>query len=465
MTTRSTARRSFVSRVIVIVMAPAFWMERAHGRWRLALITLYTLVAAVIGMLMWREASLRAIPNVPDPFDVDERTLASHDDNQNAFHYYRKACIAFRPNPLVVAHVNDRAFAARASASWSELWTDIDPDLRRWKDRNADALRLWRTGTEQRVAVDSRIETPYSREWSDWDQLFVWYGFPTLVRIEAARLEARGEMSEAWTWYRALLRSFRHIRAGSSLEQNRWYDVELTCQKDARVAIESWTSNSKTDTALVRRALADVESLDDLPVSESRALRELYRATLQRLNAPSADVRAQVREELERRRGPEAWYSRAPGIAWLHELSFNEPERSRRVARHIFTNWNSYVRRDAFRRSDFVSRTSSIAGKNGLTLTLFEPAATSAPPGGPTPEPPVVAWYASTLYLSRCLPDIQLFAAAELLGRRNQRRLVEVLVNELYRRDHGVVPDEITEEILERYRSSSRSHPARPPGS
>lgn len=463
----STARprRSVLNRIVAIVAAPAIWLERSRGRWRLVLIALYGILAAVLGMLVWREASVRAIPNVADPFDGIATNAASFDENQNAFHFYAQACATLRRLPMREGDPDGRGSAARALVCWAKVWSDIDPELKKWKDQNAEALRLWRTGAEQNFAADTPIETPEGPQWRGWDELAVWIGFPTLVRIEAARLEAQGEMSDAWAWYRALLRSYRHIGASGPFDRNQTYLVEFRSQKDVRSAIQLWASDPRTDAALIRRALADVDSLDTLTVDELALLRAFYRTTQQHLNAPSPDVRARVREELENRRGSQDWYSHAPGVEWLHEFSFHEPERSRRVARHIFQNWRAYVRLTPSQRADFVSRTATIPGTNWLSLTLFEPADTSAPPGGPPAQSPIVGWYESTLYLRRVLPDIHSYAVTDALRRSNQRRLVDILVGELYRRDHGVDPEDITDEMLKHYRSSAKTPEARPPGS
>jgi hypothetical protein len=50
----ATTRPRSASLLGRVLLAPAFWLERARGRKRLALAALYLVVLAVAGLLIWQ---------------------------------------------------------------------------------------------------------------------------------------------------------------------------------------------------------------------------------------------------------------------------------------------------------------------------------------------------------------------------------------------------------------------------
>src|SRR5262249_16742997 len=155
----STATRpSLSSKILRVVLAPAFWLERAKGRKRVGLVALYALVAVVVGLLPGRESSLNGLPDIGDPFDVDEFGEVAVPDDENAIVLYRQAAAALgrAPEPMW----SDLAGFLRGKTSVPS------PEVLSYLDENREALNLWRRGTERPRALyvrpkDLALDTPF----------------------------------------------------------------------------------------------------------------------------------------------------------------------------------------------------------------------------------------------------------------------------------------------------------------
>jgi hypothetical protein len=142
-----------------------------------------------------------------------------------------------------------------------------------------------------------------------------------LALAEGARLQSKGDLSGAWNHYRAALRAGRHLgqRAGWSA---RSAGIELV-QREAIDRIVSWADQPKIDHDLLKTAIADVEALDAMTPPDWLTMRYEYLDCLDRL---ANSTPGQRRPELR-------------GSQQLDAFFRNEPERSCRVLRLIFTNW------------------------------------------------------------------------------------------------------------------------------
>src|ERR1700716_2472904 len=88
-TSASTDR--LLSRPLRLFLMPLYWLERARGRRRLALLLAYGLVAAALGLLTWRVACLNSLPDVGDPPDLATLRSLKVPDERNAYVLYRAA--------------------------------------------------------------------------------------------------------------------------------------------------------------------------------------------------------------------------------------------------------------------------------------------------------------------------------------------------------------------------------------
>src|SRR5262249_97908 len=88
-------------------------------------------------------------------------------------------------------------------------WSKADPRVRRWAEENRDALALYREGAERPDALEPGRARPPDRR-SD-EEMRALRSLHLLALIEASRLEVRGDMAEAWGWYRTALRASYHF--------------------------------------------------------------------------------------------------------------------------------------------------------------------------------------------------------------------------------------------------------------
>jgi hypothetical protein len=98
----------------------------------------------------------------------------------------------------------------------------------------------------------------------------------TLVRmggLEGSQHEEKGEMTEAWTWYHAMLRSSRHVGMNGVLIERMMgaYHHRLAVRR-----IRHWAADPRVDAKLLRQALEDVVAADAMTPPLSRAMKLDY---------------------------------------------------------------------------------------------------------------------------------------------------------------------------------------------
>jgi hypothetical protein len=384
----------------------------------------FVLVCVVVGVLIWRAASLIGLPDVGDPFDVAAAGPAGIPDDQDAFVLFRRATARLRPMPELPRSVN----IAGPVGGWSKA----DPELRRWVESNREAMELFRRGAAQPDgnAHPGKEEAVFS---SDRVLLrpFVW-----LALLEGSRLEERGEMAGAWAWYRALLGMRAHImRRGTVFER---LFAELQC-KWLRQRAATWAADPRTEVLHLRRALDDAITTRPRPEWDSSSLKVDYVLAMRELDRPVGPLTAGFDDDLSYRIGGE---SLPPNLAQqvhaARRFLLNEPERSRRVLRLVFANWLSHVedpaeahRRPAVRASFRDGQTTSVF------LYAFGP---TAPTKARTLAPQhLVPWLFKAHDAKRLLFQWP-WPSISLQERRSHRALVVLLAEELYRRERGGSP-------------------------
>src|SRR5262245_59701696 len=160
---------------------------------------LFAIFVALLPM-MAHKLRLAGLPDVAEPFDLQEFGLIAVPPAENAFELYSRAShkLTLLSAPL------DESYATAVKVGWQAA----TPELRDWLERNREALALYRVGSARGEAVyyqpaEMSITTllPVTQKLRD---------LAKLARLEAVRLESEGDVASAWGWYRVLLRSSRH---------------------------------------------------------------------------------------------------------------------------------------------------------------------------------------------------------------------------------------------------------------
>ncbi len=402
---------------------------REHGRWILAGFAAVVLVFAVIWIWSIRHAGL--LPDVGDPFDVAaalKPVVISDDDN--AFVLYREASRRLGKFPQSL-----RTFDF-ANLKWSQA----NAEARAFLDKNAQALEIWREGSDRPEAVyhqpgELAIDTilPVIQD----SRSVAW-----LAALEASRHEEKGEMADAWVWYRAILRSSRHAGMHGVVIE-RLVGAAVFGQGARRVL--QWAADPRVDARLLRQALDDVLAADAMTAPLSRAIQLEYLIVLRDLS----ELRVTVCD-MPMPGGRSGWLEQVvnatgvkPTIQRVRLQATNDVNRSRRVARLLFANWLPQADKPVAERAPIV-----IAKPPVIFAFVAD-----APPAARAVAPEVLDKAVDHAAFARetFRPDDQSSGGFSLwsapwdqskLGGEPRRRAVLIvkLAAEFYRREHGKPP-------------------------
>jgi hypothetical protein len=439
MATASSVDRNFPT--LRRLTAPFRWFFRSRRR---VLTTLAMLAAMIAALPLWWSIQLMGLPDIGEPFDVAAYRALTIPDDRNAFVLYRQA--ADRLKSLDSMRSKDESTNPR------DPWPRATPTVRRWLDENREVLELFRRGSERPDALpptgpaQARVQS-------------LWGSFSTLkdlALLEASRLEEAGDMAGAWTWYRAVLREAALVgRRGSLFERN----IGLSLRSDARDRLNAWVADTRTTSAMLRRALDDVIACEALAPSEDDSLRADYllEGRLQ------AGYQTAGRERMiwqwktvrlfseEYQIDPEIVATFVDAWRWWRR----EPERSRRVLRLATANWLAYYDLPPSRRP---ARDPNTPG--AFPFYAFGP---EAPPGARALPPAALSrWLQSAADAQEALA---FWDSRGLRGRElnTHRGLVLLVAAELYRRDHGSYPaqdEQLVGPYLKNLPDDGLNHPA-----
>jgi hypothetical protein len=303
------------SELAAVSLAPLTWIERTRGRKRHALLAVLSLLLAASGLLVWRAARLRGLPDLGEPFDVAAFGTIPVPDTENAFVLYRQAAARLKPlDPKIVA-ANPKI--------WDETdWAKSDLIVRRWAEENREAQDLWQQGTGCREAVlaqpqDMKMDTllgPVQELRS----------LARLGLLEGSRREQAGDLEGAWELYRAVLRSSRHAGMHGGAVQRL---IGLAIRRQATPHAARWAEHTRLTAPLLRRAIDDLGECAAMTPPISEMVRAEYFVARTALAEP--DKWHQWGFE-----GPDdstAWYNHFPFTEKARHFLRHEPERSRRV--------------------------------------------------------------------------------------------------------------------------------------
>jgi hypothetical protein len=396
-------------------------MEPPRRRGRRALIVLAFVAIAAIGSLsIWRATSLRGLPDIGDPFDTVALGTVAVSDDENAFTYYRQAAARLKGLPST-----NKPFVG---------WAQVSLRDKDWFFANADAISVWIEGTMQDRALyyqprDMRVDTPLN-------VVQDLRTFGALAEIAGLRMEAAGDLDQAWTWYRAGLRSSRHCGMhGGFIE--RLCGIAIYNRFDT--AIRGWADQPNLTTDTLRQALDEVITINGMTPTLSENLRVEYFVLDKMLNDPNLSVWRLLHELSS---DPDQTAQPTP-FKRLQEacsrLNLREPTRSRRLLRLIFANWLSV---GILPESERAQRT-----KIGRYGPVYDPPVGAPKVAGLFTPAQRDAWIDTTLYLRLILPSLESFDKAEAREASLRAGLIVRLAEELFKREHGKLPDSLQQLI------------------
>ncbi len=418
MATTSGIQRNFPT--LRLVAAPFRWLFGSRRR----MLTVAAIVLAILATpAIWWSIQLAGLPDIGDPFDVAEFRAMTIPDDRNAVVIYQQ--VADRLAPFAAApRPTNQAIDMKAR------WSQADPTLRNWLDRNREALALFRAGTERPDALGL---AGYGTE--DRGPKNVGWALASchiLSMLEASRLEEQGEMAGAWDWYRAAIRATYHQGRHATSMMRR---AAQNRHQELQARVRTWAADRRTSPDLIRRADRGYRRLRRPGASESYTLRADYPLVeyeLTRPNPPGRDVLiVKLTAGLS---SPVYLLNREQGehLADRWRAWRRETERSRRVLRLVIANRLAYLELPLDRRP---VPDPSVIGR--VELYAFGP------------EAPAKARVLSPRALDRWLnstADAQELLVAwnpgssRIREMANHRALVVLLAAELYRRDHKVEP-------------------------
>jgi hypothetical protein len=417
MTRVASLRRGFPT-----FTAPFRWIGRS---WRRIGVALVVALVIVLGPPLWWSTQLIFLPDIGAPFDEAAFRATTIPDENNAYRLYERAWGKYQP-------VHDFYKAVRNTPlDTTARWPVAAPQARQWADANREALALYRQAAELPDAMDQLPEFEGQHR-NRWGRAWKLGMFQELAQLEASRLEASGDSTGAWTWYRANLRTIhlvsRHWTAeGRGLAQD-WH-------RTLNTRIRDWAADPRTTPDLIRRAIDDVIACEALPPSESYTLKAEY---------------LDVEHEFDNLNGPR---HQAPGFAraivsflpvdlgidqklasyQTKRFLLREPERSRRTLKLAVANWLAYydLPESARPRPD---------PTDDGGVDFFYPPSPHAPANAKLMSPQDLARWLDTCIDANLLLGEWSIKTVRRSERTNHRDLLIALAEELYRRDHGAEP-------------------------
>jgi hypothetical protein len=253
-------------------------------------------------------------------------------------------------------------------------------------------------------------------------------------------LEEQGAMSEAWKWYRAMLRSSRLVGRHGFLVERR-FGADLHALAARRIL--HWASDQRVDAGMLRRAQGDSLAADSLTSPLSNALKRDYLTVMRELDEMKLLPRVISLPGgqdglLEHVVSPWTVNVRRE-IQQFRFRATNDQERSRRAIRLVYANWLAQIDKPAAERAPSTIH-------KGIIIYELGPA---APPAARAVAPGTLRDFIDQTVLARSIlcPDEARrseFGAAAWEGdgifareRRRRSVLLVKLAAELYRREQG----------------------------
>jgi hypothetical protein len=417
-----------------LTTARAGWIGRLPvSRSRLLALGVGIACLAVVAIWIGGVRSAGPLPDVGDPFDVAAETRPVRIlDDDNAFVLYTNVT---RPRLHWPPPFKKPDFEKLT-------WSQAGEDVRAFVDEHRPALEFWREASARpealyhqpsQILIDTLL--PIVQEVS---------GLARMAGLEGSRHEEKGEMNQAWTWYRAMLRSSRHVGMHGVIIERL---VGARMHELAAERALHWAADPRTDGKLLRQALDDILAADAMTPPLSRALKLDYLMYLHDLR----DLRVLV-TEIPMPGGRFGWFEQMvkasgakPQIQRIRLQATNDVERSRRAISLLFANWLAQVDKPASQRAP-------IAIQKPTVIFAADP---TAPPAARAVPPEVLDQAIDHTAFAREVfhppPDLAAggdsllnapFDPKSVLGRELRHRavLIVMLAAELFGREQGHPP-------------------------
>lgn len=292
--------------------------------------------------------TLMDVPDIREPFDLEEFGHVDVAPEENAFELYRAAAAKLAPETVALRQQCNDALDAGS--------IQISEELRDLLEKNRGALELfWQASERPEAVYVQQAEMTFVTQLTLLNSLA---DLNRLALLDALRLEATGEPVVAWDWYAAVLRSSRHAgRHGGMVER----DIGIAIHSRIGPAILQWSANPKLTSEDFRRALADVRAIYARTVPPSQGLRSEYLITRQyyaNIDLFSRDLEF-------------PWYVANHCVLF----PMGEPEMGRRLTKMIWTNWLSQCDRPRHLRTPVAAGTAGLfsPGPNAGVIELGLP--------------------------------------------------------------------------------------------
>jgi hypothetical protein len=414
----------------VPLATPAHTADSRFRRWArrrtrqllsLMAILAVVMVAGAAGVMFWRASRLFGLPDIGDPFDVAAFRVAGSPVDA---YLPPKTAVNVLPMPELPIAVRRQGIKLG--------WSQPDPKLREWLEANRDALLDFRQRIENGDETEHR-----NADWRDRYATVNWGPLFRLSLVESSRLEEKSDLEGAWGWYRTVLRMRMLLMLRGSVFQ-RWL-AERQCE-GLGTRIESWAANRKTGVPLLRRALKDVLAGEPRPEWDAGSLKLEYLRMKYELDQPDGWVHHGTDEELDYRLGDEKLPPNLTSqIYAARRFVLNDPEVSRRALALAFANWIAHAQDPDPRHRQPVKIASFVFDKLNTSIAFFS-VGPEAPGSAKNLQP---ADLASRLLTARDAKALLLqwqWPSIRIGEKREHAKLVLLLAEQLYRREHGNPP-------------------------
>jgi hypothetical protein len=395
-------------------------------RRRTALFWLALMTGILVLFVGYRLATL---PELRPPFDVASFASVSIPDDRNAFTYYRQAKDRFVETSAVVPDAKGQ------SALWKKLeatikngWSKADEPVQKWLQLNQPALEVWKRGTECPDGMEMPPGAEIMETLLPLSQSLRELAKMALLQASDTAAKKTPAAAEAWPWYRAVLRSSRHVSRHSE-----------TIGRSIGVAIHGitvepvlrWSSRPELTATDLRQVLADVLAIDAMTGPPSDTLKAEYLVSCKTMEANTA------------------------GLSGLPFRLIGLRESFQEALNLVYANWLSQVDRPRFRR---------LPSKGGKWhLFEIDPAAPRDPkllsPAEIEERCGVARQSLATKLVGLLVPSIMAFIDSTDRERARQAALVLGVALELYHREHGRFPDALDDLVKEKYLKSIPADP------
>jgi hypothetical protein len=381
------------------------------------------LVAGVFAI--WWLTSLYGLPDIGDPFDVAAFKSYQIPDDQNGVAFFQRAFEKLTPLP----EVPNATKTAAATGSWSKL----DPKLQRWVEENRPAIALLQQGADRSDV-----------NWGSADEFF-WHRFPMfnpggllwLALVEGGRRAETGDLAGAWDCYRAVLRTTTHLRRRGNMSLRH---IVNTFHGQLRRRLADWAADPKTTIPQLRRALDEATLSQPKPEWDVVSLKLEYLHLMRSLEQPRYSLHRAIDEDVTYRIGDYQVPDDLAMYLFLGERFLKrEPERSQRAVRLLFANWLAHLEGPNPRQTSPAVRV-SFSPKNRPNIVPVYPISPETTAGARVLSPRDLASWLVTTKDAKSFLGVGIWSALSNQERRGYRQLVVLFAEELYRRDHGVLP-------------------------